>query len=64
MFSKIFSRKKKLLRLRRSPSVKNVILEGKIVISYCRGHGTIIMFFSFEEYQEKFVRLWGEFMTC
>ena len=63
MFSKIFSRKKKLFRLRRSLSVKNFELEGKIIISYCQGHDTIIMFFSFEGYQEKFVRLWGKFAT-
>ena len=58
MFSKIFSQKKKMLfRLRRSSSVKNVTLEGKIVISYCHGHDTIIrMFFSFEGHQERFVR--------
>ena len=52
MFSKIFT------------SVKNVTLERKIVISYCHGYDTIMMFFPFEGYQEKIVRLLGEFVTC
>ena len=55
-FQKYFP-EKKLFRLRRSCSVKNVTLEGKTVISYCHGHDTIIMFFFFEGYQEKFVKL-------
>ena len=40
--------------------MKNVELEEKIIICYCQGHNTIITFFSFEGYQEKLVRLWGE----
>ena len=62
-FQRYFPEKKKLFRLRRSLSVENVELEGKIIISYCQGHDTIIMCFSFEGYQEKFVRLWGKFVT-
>ena len=51
MFSKILSRNKKLFKLRRSPSVKNVALEGKIVISYCAGHNTIIIVFSLKDFK-------------
>ena len=56
MFSKIFSQKRKVFRFKRSPSVKNFALEGKIVISYCGEHDTINLFFSFRGYQEKFIR--------
>ena len=54
-FQSYFLGKKKLFRLRSNSSVKNVTLEGKFVISYCHGYDTIIMFSSFEGYQEKFV---------
>ena len=56
MFSKILSQKRKVFRFKRRPSVKNVALEGKIVISYCGGHDTINLFFSFRGYQEKSIR--------
>ena len=49
MFSKIFSRK--AIKLKRSASVKNVSLNGKAVVGYCRGHETIILLFKFEGYQ-------------
>ena len=62
MFSKIFSQKRKLFRFRRIQSVKNVNLEGKIVILYCGGDDTIIMLFSFQGCQKKFLSLWGEFV--
>ena len=42
---------------------KNVSLKGKIVVGYCGGHNTIIFFFFFEGYQEKFIRLCGENIT-
>lgn len=48
MFSKIFYRK--AIKLRRSASVKNVSLNGKVVVGYSRGHETIILLFKFEEY--------------
>ena len=49
MFSKIFS--SKAIKLKRSASVKNVSLNGKAVVGYCRGHETIILLFKFEGYQ-------------
>ena len=55
MFSKIFS--SKAIKLKRSASVKNVSLNGKVVVGYCRGHETIILLFTFEGYQEKIARL-------
>ena len=61
MFSKIFYRK--AIKLRRSASVKNVSLNGKVVVGYSRGHETIILLFKFEENQEKIVRLCGKNMS-
>ena len=36
---------------------------GKIVAGYCEGDNTIILFFFFEEYQEKIIRRHGEKIT-
>ena len=38
MFYKIFSRKRRFLTLKRSRSVKNLSLKGKITFGYCGGH--------------------------
>ena len=51
MFSKIFSRK--AIKLKTGASVKNVSLNGKVVVGYCGGHETITLLFKFEGYQEK-----------
>ena len=52
MFSKILSRNKKLFKHRRSPSAKNVAVEGKIVIFYSAGHNTIIILFSLKDFKK------------
>ena len=61
MFSKIFSRKR--IKLNRGSSEKNVTLKWKIVVGCCGGHNTIILFFSFEEYQGKLISLCDENIT-
>ena len=47
MFRKVFSRKRKQISLKRSSSAKNASLKGKIVLGYCGGHDTRIVFFFF-----------------
>lgn len=59
MFNKIFRRKRRsVIYLKRSASVGNVSLNGKIVIGHCRGHNTIILLFSIDGFKEKTVRLY------
>ena len=43
-------------------SVKNLALSGKIVVGYCWGHETIMLFFFFfiDEFKEKIIRLKGK----
>ena len=60
MFHKIFSRKRRLFRLKRSNSVKNVSLKGKIVVGYCGGDDTIILTFLINGFKEKTSRLCGK----
>ena len=59
MFNKIFRPKRRsVIYLKRSASVGNVSLNGKIVIEHCRGHNTIILLFSIDGFKEKTVRLY------
>ena len=57
MFHKIFSRKRRPFVLKRSNSVKNVSLNGKIVIGHCGGHDNIILFILIDGFKEKSMRL-------
>ena len=57
MFDKIFSRKKKYFFLKRSDSVKNVSLNGKIIIDHCTGHNAIISIILIDGFKEKTTRL-------
>ena len=57
MFQKIFSRKKKYFSLKRSDSVENVSLNGKIIINHCTGHNTIILIILVDRFKEKTLKL-------
>ena len=57
MFHKIFSKKKQsLISLNRFLSA-NLLVNGKIVVGYFKGHETIILFFFIDGFKEKTVRL-------
>ena len=60
MVHKIFSKKRSLISLERSNSVKHVSLKGKIVVGYCRGNDTIIFLFFIYGFKEKTIRLYGK----
>ena len=36
---------------------KKKLLNGEIILTHCRGHGTILIFFCFEGFQEQHIRL-------
>ena len=57
MFHKIFSQKKKSFFLKRSDSVKNVSLNGKIIINRCTGHDTMILIILIDGFKEKTIRI-------
>ena len=40
--------------------MENVLLKGKIVVGYCRGHDTIIAIFLIDGFKEKTIRLYGK----
>ena len=57
MFHKIFSQKKKSFFLKRFDSVKNVSLNGKIIINHCTGHNTMILIILINGFKEKTIRI-------
>ena len=57
MFRKIFSRKRKPFVIKKSDSVKNVSLNGKIVIRHCGGHDTIILLVLIDGFKERTIIL-------
>ena len=59
MFHEIFSRKRRSLTLKRSGSVKNLSLKGKIVFGYCGGYDTIIVLIYIDGFKERTIRLCG-----
>ena len=59
MFHKIFSKNRRsLFSLKISISTKNVLLNGEIVVGYCKGYETILLFFLIDGFKEKTIRLY------
>ena len=58
MFHKIFSQKKKSFFLKRSESIKNVSLNGKIITNHCTGHNTMILIILIDGFKERTIRLY------
>ena len=57
MFHNVFSKKRREINLKRSNSMKNVLLKGKIVFGYCGGHDIIIIVFLIDGFKEGTIRL-------
>ena len=59
MCHKVFSKKRRSVSLKRSNSMKNVSLRGKIFVGYCGGHDTVIIIFLIDGFKERTIRHCG-----
>ena len=64
MFHNIFSRKRRSLTLKRSRSVKNLLLKGKIVLGYSSRRDTIILLIYIDGFKERTIRFWWTRSMC
>ena len=55
-----FPEKKGYFFLRRSDSVKNILLNGEIIIGHCNGYDTIILIILIDGFKEKSIRLYDK----